>query len=304
MSQILKNNPEGGLNSRITMEQILEERKKSLQKSKAQKSLSEIKKELKDVEPPKDFKKALQRKDRFPIICEYKPASPSLGDISSRGIEETLNAFEKGGASAVSILTEEKFFKGHLDYIRQALEITSLPVMRKDFLMEEYQIFEARSYGASSVLLMSEVYPDLETGIETCHSLGMEPLVECKNSIQIYTALDAGAEIVGINNRSFDDFSIDLQRTQGLAPLVGKDKILVSESGVKTPEDVELLCGFGVDALLVGTSVMESTDVVGNIKKMLAAAEKALNNIPAGENPRIRAVNRSRIPILGRESLE
>jgi indole-3-glycerol phosphate synthase len=288
----------------VKFEQILEERKKSLHKSKAQKPLSEIKKELNDVEDPKDFKKALQNKDKFPIICEYKPASPSLGDISSRDIKETLQAFEKGGASAVSILTEEKFFKGKLDYISQASQITSLPIMRKDFLMDEYQIFEARAFGASSVLLMSEIYPDLASGIETCHSLGMEPLIECKNSIQIYKSLEAGAEIVGINNRSFEDFSIDLQRTQGLAPLVGKDKVLVSESGIKTPEDVKLVCGYGVDAILVGTSVMESSDVVTTINKMLGAAQKTLNEMSPIQNPRIRAKMRSRSPLLGRETLE
>jgi indole-3-glycerol phosphate synthase len=289
---------------RVTIEQILEERKKSLLKSKSQKPLSEIKKELKDAEPPKDFKKALQNKERFPIICEYKPASPSLGDISSRGLKDTLESFEQGGASAVSILTEEKFFKGNLDYIRQASEITTLPIMRKDFIMDDYQIFETRAAGASSILLMSEVYQDMAAGIETSRSLGMEPLIECKNSIEIDKALDAGADILGINNRSFKDFSIDLKRTQGLAPLVSEDKVLVSESGVKTLDDVKLLFSYGVDALLVGTSVMESSDVARTISDMIDAARESSNNLSSGKNSRNRSKSSSGSLKLGSGTLE
>jgi indole-3-glycerol phosphate synthase len=259
----------------ITIEQILEQRKIDLNKSMAKMPFEEIKKDLKDVDDPKNFKKALKSKETFPLICEYKPASPSLGDISSRGLEETLILYKEGGASAVSILTEEKFFKGNIEFLNQASKLIDIPIMRKDFLLDEYQIFEARANGASSVLLMSGVYPDISAGIETCRSLGMEPLVECKNSIDVFKAIDADAEIIGINNRSFKDFSIDLKRTKAVAPLIPEDVVLVSESGINNLEDVKTVCGYGVDALLIGTSVMQSDNAVETIQRFIEIAKSS-----------------------------
>ncbi|MCK9152599.1 indole-3-glycerol phosphate synthase TrpC [Methanobacterium alcaliphilum] len=260
----------------IKFNQIIKQRKKDLGTVMAKKPLKELKKELHDAHEPKNFKKALQNKKRFPIICEYKPASPSLGNISSRGLKESIESFQLGGASAASILTEEKFFKGDINYIRQASELIDFPVMRKDFILDEYQIYEARVYGASSILLMSDIYPDISSGIEVCRSLGMEPLVECKNSIDVYKALNSDADVVGINNRSFQDFSIDLNRTKALAGLVPEEVLLVAESGVKSPEDAALLVRYGADALLVGTSVMGSEDIVATIQKMICFAESSL----------------------------
>lgn len=257
---------------KITIGQILEQRMIDLKKSMAKKPISDIKKDVKEVEDPKDFKKALKNKERFPLICEFKPASPSMGDISPRGLEETLKLYEMGGASAISVLTEENFFKGNISYLDDATQLTDIPVMRKDFLLDEYQIFEARAHGASSVLLMSEIYPDISSGIEICRSLGMEPLVECKNSIDVFKAIDADAEIIGINNRSFKDFSIDLKRTKAVAPLIPEDIVLVSESGIKTLEDVKTLCSYGADALLIGTSVMQSKDTVATIQSFINGA--------------------------------
>ncbi len=260
---------------KITIEQIIEQRRADLNKSMAKRPLEEIKKDLKDIDDPKNFKKALKNKEKFPLICEYKPASPSLGDISSRGLEETLMLYQEGGASAVSILTEEKFFKGNIEFLDQASKLIDIPIMRKDFLLDEYQIFEARAHGASSVLLMSGVYPDISTGIETCRSLGMEPLVECKNSIDVFKAIDADAEIIGINNRSFKDFSIDLKRTKAVAPLIPEDIVLVSESGINNLEDVKTVSGYGVDALLIGTSVMQSDNVVETIQRFIEMAKSS-----------------------------
>ncbi|MDO9045200.1 MAG: indole-3-glycerol-phosphate synthase [Methanobacteriaceae archaeon] len=263
------------ITKKVTIDQILEQRIVDLKKSMAKRPLAEIKKDLKDADDPKNFKKALKSKETFPLICEYKPASPSLGDISFRGLKETLKLYKDGGASAVSILTEEKFFKGNIGYIDQASKLIDIPIMRKDFLMDAYQIFEARAHGASSVLLMSEIYPDISSGIEICRSLGMEPLVECKNSIDVFKAIDADAEIVGINNRSFKDFSIDLKRTKAVAPLIPEDIVLVSESGINNLEDVKTVCGYGVDALLIGTSVMQSDNVVETIQRFIQMSKNS-----------------------------
>lgn len=280
---------------KTSFNQILETRKKDLQKSMSKRPLSNIKNGLKDVDEPKNFKIALKNNKRFPLIVEYKPASPSMGDISSRGLEETIKLFKSGGASAISVLTEEKFFKGNIEYLAQSSKLTDIPIMRKDFIIDEYQIFESRLYGASSLLLMSDVYPDISSGIEICRSLGMEPLVECKNSIDIFKAIDADAEIIGINNRSFNDFTIDLNRTKSLAPLIPEDIVLVSESGVKNRGDVKTLLKNGADALLVGTSIMQSPDIVQTIKKFILTAETTLkshNNPNSRFKARIRSKNR------------
>lgn len=261
--------------NKIDFNYILQTCQKNLQKTKLKVPLSAIKRQIKDSPDPINFKKALQKTDRFPLIVEYKPASPSQGHISSRSLEDTIKSFEVGGVSAISILTEESFFKGKLDYIKKASSLSSLPIMRKDFILDDYQIYEARAYGASSVLLMSDVYPHIPEGIKTCREMGMEPLVECKNSIDVYNALDADAKIIGINNRSFKDFSIDFKRTKSLYPLIPPDKIMVSESGVKNTEDVEELCRYGADALLIGTTIMQSSNIELTIKKMRFAAERS-----------------------------
>ncbi len=288
---------------KTSFDQILATRKKDLQKSMSKKPLSDIKNDLKDVEGPKNFKRALQNNKKFPLIAEYKPASPSMGDISSRGIAETIELFEAGGASAISLLTEEKFFKGKIEYLAQASELTAIPVMRKDFIIDEYQIFESRAYGASSVLLMSGVYPDISSGIEICRSLGMEPLIECKNAIDVFKAIDADAEIVGINNRSFKDFSIDLNRTKAVAPLIPEDMVMVSESGIKNTEDVKILIKYGVDALLVGTSIMQSLNVIETLQSFIMAAESSLKSHPKS-NSRLKASKRSKNPKQGDGSFE
>ncbi len=288
---------------KTSFNQILTTRTKDLQKSMSKRPLSDIKNHLKDVEDPKNFKKALKNKKRFPLIVEYKPASPSMGNISSRGLDETIELFKYGGASAISVLTEEKFFKGNIEYLAQSSKLTDIPIMRKDFIMDEYQIFEARVFGASSVLLMSGIYPDISSGIEICRSLGMEPLVECKNSIDIFKAIDADAEIIGINNRSFQDFSIDLNRTKSVAPLIPEDIVLVSESGIKNREDVKSLVKHGADALLVGTSIMQSPDVIDTMQSFIRAAQSSLKSHPKS-NSRLKARNRSKNRKQGDGSFE
>jgi len=269
------NNPE---NKKIDFNHILLVCKENLKKSKAKKPLRDIKKQLKNSHDPLNFKKALKRSKRFPIIAEFKPASPTEGNLNPGPLKNTIKLLENAGAAALSILTEKKFFKGNIDYLKEASKISSIPVLRKDFIIDSYQIYEARLYGASSILLISDIYPDISSGIETCRQLGMEPLVECKNSIDIYRALNADAEIIGVNNRSFNDFSIDFMRTKSLSPLLPPYKMLVAESGVKTLEDVVKLCNYGADALLIGTSIMQATNIEEFLSKILITAEETSKN--------------------------
>ena len=199
---------------------ILKERRRALEIRMKYQPLDELKENIKREKIRTNFKKSLNKDDDVSIICEYKPASPSLGKISQLMIGDVLPQFEKGGASAVSVLTEESFFNSNIDNLKLACRITTLPLLRKDFILDPYQIYEARACGASAVLLIADILPDLREGIELCKYLDMDALVECKTIEEIQMAAKAGAEIIGINNRDFDDFTINLNRTEKLAKYV------------------------------------------------------------------------------------
>ena len=275
-------------NNRIQFEDIIKYRRQDLQREMELKPLNVLKDEIESYRlskntnlgsntqiDVKDLKQSLDQGNDVAVICEFKPASPSMGDISNSNLEDALEIFEKSGASAVSILTENRHFKGSLDNLRSAYNLTKLPIIRKDFLINEYQIYQAKIAGASSVLLMNNIYPDLEDGISICRELDMNPLVECKNKEEIFHSLNAGADIIGINNRNFNDFNVNLKTTAKLAQYVPSDVILVSESGVKSPEDANYLSCFGVDALLIGTSIMGEKGYEG----MLNAATNIINSV-------------------------
>lgn len=262
----------------IEFSQIITERKTILERDMKYRPLSELKENIRGTKVRADFKKALLNKDDISVICEYKPASPSKGDISNLLVEDVVPLYDKGGASAVSVLTEQTFFKSSIKNLRIASKTSKLPLLRKDFVMDEYQIYEARSCGASAVLLMAGVYKDLRFGIDLCHYLEMDALVECKNREEIEMAKKAGAEIIGINNRDFNDFSIDFKRTERLAKYIPEDIIFVSESGVKTPDDVKLLGSYGADAVLIGSTIMESENILEKVKELVEAGKNAKVN--------------------------
>ncbi len=254
---------------------IIKKRREVLIKEKFYKPLSELKEDIKRIKVRKSFKKSLIKDDDVSIICEYKPASPSAGDISNLTVDNVLPLFEKGGASAVSIITEESFFKSNINNLKIACKLTKLPLLRKDFILDEYQIYESRANGANAILLMADIYPNLSEGILITQYLGMDAVVECKNKVEVEKAIKAGAGIIGINNRSFEDFSINFERTRKLAGFVPPEIILVSESGVKNAADVKLLSSFGANALLVGTSIMGSNEMYSKIIEIINAAKNS-----------------------------
>lgn len=254
---------------------IIRERKRVLEIRKKYQPLRELKDNIKRVKLRTDFKKSLLTDEDVSVICEYKPASPSLGEISNLMVGDVIPEFEKGNANAVSVLTEESFFNSHIDNLKLACRITNLPLLRKDFIMDPYQIYESRAYGASSVLLMADIYPNIKDGIELCNYLGMHALVECKNKKEIEMAIKSDAEIIGINNRNFEDFSIDFERTKKMAKLVPPNIALVSESGVKNTNDARKLASYGVDALLVGTGIMSSDNIHEKVFELISAVNMA-----------------------------
>ena len=208
------------------------------------------------------FEKAL-KKDELSFICECKKASPSKGLIAADfPYLEIAKEYEKAGADCISVLTEPKWFLGNNDYLKEIAENVKIPCIRKDFTVDEYMIYEAKALGASAVLLIVAILSDnqLKDYINICDELGLSALVEAHDEQEVKTALEAGARIIGVNNRNLKDFSVDTENSKRLRNLIPCDIIFVSESGVKTAEDVKAIREIGADAVLIGETLMKAPD--------------------------------------------
>lgn len=209
------------------------------------------------------FKKALSKK-KLSFICEVKKASPSKSIISEDfPYIEIAENYEKYGADAVSVLTEPEFFKGDNRYLTEISEKIKLPLLRKDFIIDEYQIYEAKVIGASAVLLICSILNEkrLSEYLKLAHSLGLSALVEAHNEDEVQKALASDAEIIGVNNRNLNDFSVDLKTSEKLRKHIPDDKIFVSESGIHTAEDIKAVREYGADAVLIGEAFMKSDNI-------------------------------------------
>ena len=216
----------------------------------------------KKVAAPRDFPSALTRPG-VRIIAEMKKASPSCGVIRSDFAPALLAAdLEKAGATALSVLTEEDFFSGSLADLKEASRVTSIPILRKDFILDPWQVWETRAAGADSFLLIAAVLDDetFRALLALGRSLKMEPLVEVHTREELERVLSAGAQIIGVNNRDLQDFSVHLKTSLELVQAIPQDCIAVSESGLRTREDLVRLNQAGFDAFLVGERLMQQDD--------------------------------------------
>lgn len=208
------------------------------------------------------FEKAL-KKDELSFICECKKASPSKGLIAPEfPYLEIAKAYEKAGADCISVLTEPKWFLGNDEYLKKIAQTVQIPCLRKDFTVDEYMIYEAKLLGASAILLICSILSDaqIKEYITICDTLGLSALVEAHDAEEVKTALNAGARIVGVNNRNLKDFSVDTFNSGRLRELVPPDVLFVSESGVKDAEDVKRIREMGADAVLIGETLMRADD--------------------------------------------
>ena len=205
---------------------------------------------------------AIRGSGGVPIIAEIKRKSPSIGVLRRDFDVITLaKAYESGGAIGISILTEPSYFGGSLENLIKVKESVGIPILRKDFIIDEYQVHESAAHGADSVLLIAScLSDDLKDFLVLTDDLGLEALVECHSEQEVEKAVEAGAEMIGINNRDLRTLEIDLNITKKLAKHVPDDRILVSESGVKSPEDVKFLLNAGASAVLVGTALIKAQD--------------------------------------------
>ena len=220
------------------------------------------------------FEKALAG-EGISFICECKKASPSKGVIADEFpyLDIALD-YEAAGADAISVLTEPKWFLGADEYLKEITQAVGIPVLRKDFTVDEYMIYEAKLLGASAVLLIVSILTPVQISeyIGICDKLGLSALVECHDVEEIDTALNAGARIIGVNNRNMKDFSVDITLAGDLRNKVPDNIIFVSESGVKNAEDVRRMREAGADAVLVGEALMRAEDKAQMLKEFRAAA--------------------------------
>lgn len=252
-----------------TLSLILESKKKRIKvlRKNQEGFLSLIKK----APQPLSFKEAINRKGKVSFIAEIKQASPSAGilrkDFSALELART---FKSGGANALSVVTEEDFFLGKINYIEEIRKQINLPILRKDFIIEEVQILESRAVGADAILLIMAILDEKLAArlYNFSKELGMDVLVEVHTEKELKKAINLGVEIIGINSRNLHTFEVNPERTKKLMPFIPEEILKVSESGIKTMKDMLLLKGLSVDAVLVGEALMRADNVSEKLKEL------------------------------------
>ena len=259
----------------VRLEQLVEATRRALDERRARRPLAEVEIEAAARGECRPFAEFLTRPGTS-VIAEYKRRSPSAGVIREGAeVAEIVRAYERGGAAALSILTEEEHFGGSLADLHEASTASDLPILRKDFTIDPYQLFEAKATGGDAVLLIVGALepPLLATLRGLARDLEMDAVVEVHDEEELEVALDADAEVIGINNRNLEDFSVDLARTFDLLTDVPAGKIVVSESGIATRGQVEELEQVGIDAVLVGETLMRAADPEAAVRELAGTEE-------------------------------
>jgi len=259
----------------MILDQIVADKRLEVAERKLKVSQEVLEERAANALPVRDFRGAL-RAEGISLIAEIKRASPSRGDILP-GVDaaELAALYEQCKARAISILTDEKYFKGRLEDLTNARQHVRIPVLRKEFIIDPYQIYEARAANADAVLFIVRILTDAELKhyIQLARTLGMAALVETHTEDEILRAIDAGAHIIGVNNRDLDTLEVDVETSMRLRRRVPGGNTLVSESGIYTREHVKMLENGGIDAILVGESLLTSNNIQAKIRELLGHDE-------------------------------
>jgi indole-3-glycerol phosphate synthase len=254
------------------LDEIVATKRREVDEAKSAVSLESLYEQLPAAPKPRDFLAALSKGPPIRLIAEVKKASPSAGvireDFDPVGIAKI---YERHGASCISVLTDRPYFQGSLDYLRQIRAAVELPVLRKDFIIDRYQVAEARAAGADAVLLIAECLAadSLHELHDFVLELGMTPLVELYEPQNLRRVLDAGSQLIGINNRDLRTFQVDLGHCMRVRRNIPAGRIVVAESGIKTRKDVEELQSAGLHAMLVGETLMKNPDIGRAVDELL-----------------------------------
>jgi indole-3-glycerol phosphate synthase len=257
--------------AKTILNQIVADKREAVKLKKRGTSLAALKERIAQ-QKPLDFAGAL-RGNGLKLIAEVKKASPSKGllcpDFKPVELAET---YERNGAAAISVLTEEKHFQGSLQYLADIREKVNIPLLRKDFIFDEYQIYESAAYGADAILLIAAILEKetLEAFLELASSLKISCLVEVHDEEELFKAMLAGAEIIGINNRDLNTFKVDTNTTRRLKMLIPAENIVVSESGINSKDDIKKMKECKVNAVLVGEALVTAKDIPAKMKELLA----------------------------------
>ena len=260
------------LESTHILAKIVAAKRERLQKSRMRVPEAIVKRMATTAPPVPSFYATLNSATSVPIIAEIKKASPSKGVLSANlNVEELAGIYKTAGASAISVVTEEDFFQGDLGWIGKAARTSSLPVLRKDFVFDPFQIYETRGAGASALLLIAAMLKpnELKELYSMARQTGLDVLVEVHNETELGEALDCGADIIGVNNRDLKTFAVDLEVSMRLAKLIPDDKLFVVESGIHSKDDIRRLADAGADAFLVGEYFVAAGDPAAALRGLL-----------------------------------
>jgi indole-3-glycerol phosphate synthase len=256
------------------LSQILADKRNEVHCSRKRLPAVELERRIADMPPVRDFIGALNAGPAPALIAEVKKASPSKGIIRMDfDPVEIAQTYAANGAACLSVLTDEPYFQGHLSYLSAIRQAVDIPLLRKDFLLDDYQLLEARAAGADAVLLIAAALTatELEWMLEATHTLGMSAIVEVHNQEELDEVLVTDARLIGINNRDLHTFRTTLQTTLDLMVKIPPDRFIISESGINRREDVEKLRDAGVHAVLVGESLMREQDIAAKMRELLAS---------------------------------
>jgi len=254
------------------LKEIVQKKKEKILLARQQVPEDDLKSRVQGLAPTRPFIEAIHKPRTISLIAEIKKASPSRGIIRQDfNHQEIAKAYQEAGVQAISVLTEEDYFAGNISYLSEVKNLVDAPLLRKDFILEAYQIYESRLYGADAILLIADILTKdkLTELMQIADGLGLDYLVEVHDERELKKVLNLKVPLIGINNRSLHTLEVDFKTTEKLFPLIPKDKVVVVESGIKSYQDVLFLKILGVHAVLIGEAFMEAEDIKKKVQELM-----------------------------------